>query len=237
MTISAFPRPQAVQPGTPIRFAVGSPAGPRSQTWTVASGTTDGEVFVGPDESSTLMRLSSRRSSWRLEYTPDAARRYPAIGRRRLISQWPRPSASDGGWRRAVSIVVPSTSLASAREDPPEEGPAFWPAAGAGAVIQFDVLLGEPGHWRLTSEFAGEVGRTALAGVGAVWVVVHYPQLSQEGIEHLARRHSSLLGADDDRTWSAAVAETDGSVVLFDFTSDERWSSNEWRSPQDRATT
>jgi hypothetical protein len=222
MRISAFPRPQAVQPGTPIRFAVGGPAGPRSQTWTVVSGTTDSDVFLGPDEATRIMRLSRRRSNWQLEYTLDAVRRYPSIGRKRLISRWPLPSDSDGGWRRAVSIVVPSTSLAAQLGDEwAAEAPAFWPAAGAGAVTQFDVLLGAPGHWRLTSEFAGEVGRTALTGAGAVWVVVHYPELSRGGLEHLAGRHSSLLGAGDDRTWCVAVAEADGSVVLFDFT--RRW--------------
>ena len=226
MTISAFPRPQAAAPGIPIRFAVGGPAGRRSQVWTVASGTSDNDVFIGPGGSSRVMRLSQRRANWQLEYTSDAVRMHPSIGRKRLISRWPRPGESDGGWRRAVSIVVPSTSLGvPVFDDRGEDLPALWPAARASAVTQFDVLLGAPGHWRLTSEFAGEVGRAALAGTGAVWVVVHYPPLSRDGIEHLADRHRALLGEDDERTWSAAVAESDGSVVLFDFTDQRRRSA------------
>jgi hypothetical protein len=73
---------------------------------------------------------------------------------------------------------------------------------------------GRPGHWRLTSEFVGEVGRAALSGAGAVWVVVHYPELSRDGIADLARRRRELLdsGEEPPRTWSAAVADGDGSV-------------------------
>jgi hypothetical protein len=222
MTISVYPRPQAVQPGTPIRFAVGGSAGPRSQTWTVVSATTDRDVFLGLGERARIMRLSQRRAGWRLEYTPGWARRHPPPGGKRLISQWAWPARSDGGWRRAVSIVVPTVSLASKGwYEPAALGTAFWPAAPAGSVTQFDVLLGMPGHWRLTSEFVGEVGRAALSGAGAVWVVVHYPELSRDGIADLARRRRELLdsGEEPPRTWSAAVADGDGSVVLFDFTS------------------
>jgi hypothetical protein len=98
-------------------------------------------------------------------------------------------------------------------------------------VTQFDVMLGLPGHWRLPGEFAGEVGRIALPGSGAAWVVMHYPALSSDGIEHLARRHTALLDDAGGRTWAVDVARADGSVVLFDFTSDERWSTAAYARP------
>jgi hypothetical protein len=75
VTISVYPRLRAVQPSTPIRFAVGGSVGPRSQTWMVVSGTTDSDVFLGLEERTRTMRLSQRRVSWRLEYTSEWARR------------------------------------------------------------------------------------------------------------------------------------------------------------------
>jgi hypothetical protein len=225
MTTSVYPRPRAVQPGTPIRFAVGSPTGPRSQVWAVASDPRSSDVYLGPDEPLPAMRLSQHRGFWRLEYTPEFARSHPSVGRRRLISRWAMPRQADGDWRRAVSIVVPTASLTGSHwtqaEGPAGPEPAYWPAAPEGATVQFDIMLGMPGHWRLTSEFAGEVGRTALAGAGAVWLVAHYPRLSRDGLEHLRRRYTALSATAERprRGWAAEVAHGDGSVVLFDFTS------------------
>lgn len=199
----------------------------------MASDPLSSDVYLGPDEPLPAMRLSQHRGFWRLEYTPEFARSHPSVGRRRLISRWAVPRDADGDWRRAVSIVVPTASLArpeqfpaNGPDGPPAEGPAgpdtaFWPAAPDGSTVQFDIMLGMPGHWRLTSEFAGEVGRTALAGAGAVWVVAHYPPLSRDGLKHLRERYAALTSTAERprRSWAPEVAHGDGSVVLFDFTS------------------
>jgi hypothetical protein len=230
MATMGQPPAQVVQPGVPIRFAVGTPEGPRSRTWTVLGGTREPDVLLGPGAHDPFLRLSRRRDTLRLEYRPDSVRRSLSSSRGRRISDWALPAHADGCWRRALSIVVPSTSLVpTGWHDPAGSGTAFWPPAPAGSIAQFDILLGTPGHWGLTSEIAGEVGRTALAGAGALWVAVHYPSLSPDGQADLARRHAAQLdGADGSGPgWAAAVAGANGQVVLFDFSHDERW----WQEP------
>jgi hypothetical protein len=210
MTISANPQPQAVQPGTPIRFAVAGPSGGCSRTWAVISGTSEAELFLGTGGGGVL-RMYRRRDGWRLEYTPEHARRDPAVGRRRQLSRLAPPAEDDGDWQRALSVVVPSDPA------PPSGTPdaLCWPPPPPGAVTQFDVLIGTPGHWRLPGEFAAEVGRTALAGAGAVWVVMHYPELTERGLADLHRRRDEL--PEDGPGWTAAVSGADGSVVVFDL--------------------
>lgn len=234
MATTHRPPTQAVAPGVPMRFAVGAAGGRRSQVWSVccAVGRPDVLIGIGTDEPS--LRLSQRRGGWRLEYLPARGLRT----RRGRISEWAWPERGDGCWRRALSIVVPTTSLLPAGRadavDSPDvagvpDGPrpdvAFWPAPPVGSLTQFDLLFGTPGHWGLSREIAGEVGRSALSGPGALWVVAHHPELSADGLTDLARRHAAVRDAHvvPPRTWVPAVAASNGQVVLFDFSHDDPW--------------
>lgn len=207
---------------------MGAAEGPRSHTWTVEVGHPDGAIHLGR-ERARVMTLSGRRGTWRLEYSPTWVSEHLGPNEDRLISTWAEPKEADGGWWRAVTVVVPTTSLASKgwEEPVPSSGAAtaFWPEPSAGSLTQFDVLLGAPGHWRLSSEFTGEVGRGALAGAGALWVVVHHPGLSEGGTVDIARRHAYQAAhfPGEARRFFSAVPGADGRVVLFDFTSDEPW--------------
>lgn len=224
MQSTGQPPSQVVQPGHPIRFAVGTPEGPRSRTWTVEAGRSDGVIHLGRDRAR-IMTLSARRGTWRLEYTQPWAKQQLGPDDDRLISTWSEPEDTDGGWWRALTIVVPTTSLASKGWEEPASSDgaatAFWPAPSAGSLTQFDVLLGSPGHWRLSSEFSGEVGRGALAGPGALWVLVQHPGLSEGGTADIARRHAFQAAnfPGEPRCSFSAVSGDDGRVVLFDFTS------------------
>ncbi|WP_433296125.1 hypothetical protein ACQPZQ_15235 [Pseudonocardia sp. CA-142604] len=46
--LEAFPAPQHRRAGGSIRWAVGSPDGPRSQSWSIFGSTTDDDVYLGP---------------------------------------------------------------------------------------------------------------------------------------------------------------------------------------------
>jgi hypothetical protein len=138
-----------------------------------------------------------------------------------------------------LSIVVPTTSLVPTGcvdeaevRDAVDGETAFWPAPPMGSLTQFDLLFGTPGHWGLSREISGEVGRSALSGHGALWVVAHHPELSADGVADLARRHAAVRDARvvPPRTWVPAVAASNGQVVLFDFSHDEPWWENVLRS-------
>lgn len=48
-----LPAPQHCKPGGEIRWAVGTPDGPRSQSWSLFGSTTDDDVYLGGPRSQT----------------------------------------------------------------------------------------------------------------------------------------------------------------------------------------
>lgn len=74
-----FPAPQNRGPGGSIRWAVGSPDGPRSQSWLITGSKTDDDVYLGPRWDTGVIKLSLHRSGrWRM-----------AVDRRVRGIRWP----------------------------------------------------------------------------------------------------------------------------------------------------
>jgi len=65
----SFPAPQRRSPGGSIRWAVGSPESPRSQSWLITGSRTD-EVYLRAPVGHRVIKLSLHRSDrWRMAWT------------------------------------------------------------------------------------------------------------------------------------------------------------------------
>lgn len=65
-----FPAAQRREPGGSIRWAVGTPDGPRSQSWSLFGSTNHDDVYLGPRCQTGAIKLSLHRSGrWRMAWT------------------------------------------------------------------------------------------------------------------------------------------------------------------------
>lgn len=101
------PMPQVVEYEAAVRFAVGSPDGPRSQSWVIArhgsrgrnSDTAD-DVFLGTRTQMKLIKLSLHRSVWRLAVQRPKADELLIPCDQRLLANWlPTPELGIDGSR------------------------------------------------------------------------------------------------------------------------------------------
>ena len=62
-----FPAPQRRKPGDSIRWAVSTPDGPRSQSWSLFGSTNHNDVYLGPRSQTHASKRSLHRSDrWRM---------------------------------------------------------------------------------------------------------------------------------------------------------------------------
>lgn len=165
------PDPQNLTAPGAIRWAVGTPSGPRSHTWTVAV-QADHSVYIGLRRHMGDMKLSLHPAKWRMALTTEAARQHLAEGEDRVITRWEHPPELAKGWKHGAVISVPTSNLGPAY---PEKRPgkvAWFPSPDTGELLRFDVLLGEPGSDGLKiNDAVGDVGRVALSDGYKVWIV------------------------------------------------------------------
>ena len=204
-----------------LRFRVEGQDGLRSGTWNVIAHRNTDDVYLGLRARMGDVKLSLHRATWRMALTEPGARDLPA-GQDRVLTRWAPTPERGGGWRRAVTIAIPTSSLAT---HPGEAGMtgrvSVYPAPRPGWGLRFDVLLGAADHQGLTVQaVAGEVGRLQLASGAIVWVITSevpvepaYEQWLQQIRDWAATRAGA---AQEPRAWAWA-SEVDGGPVLFDL--------------------
>lgn len=220
-----LPDPQVLdRPGT-IRWAVGSPQGPRSHSWNVVGHGTRDEVFISVRERMADIKLSLHEVKWRMAYTEQARSKYMPDDVDRVVGRWERsPEIADGWQRGACIVIVPSNLGAGYAEKKVKGGPPvpFYPATTDGWGLRFDVMLGRPARAHLTVEAAAaNVGEMTLASGACVWVVaseVPVDETYEEGLAELRRYAVSIGGGGSPTMRGWAWGADDGGVpVLIDL--------------------
>jgi hypothetical protein len=159
-----------------IRFRVEDDAGLSSATWVVKGSKNGDDVYIGARAIMSEIKLSLHSGTWRMAYTAESTHA-KTLGpdQDRLLTRWAVTSDDlTHGWRHALTITIPPSSLCKLPPDPsPSARTAVYLAPENGWGMRFDVLLGDPDEHRsgLTVVSAGNVGRLTLRTGRAVWVV------------------------------------------------------------------
>ena len=220
---SALPTPQRRAAGGEIRWATGSPSGPRSQTWRLFGNRNSDDIYLGPRWDGDAIKLSLHRSGkWRMAWTDQYAKRVGLPdGSDRVLARWDPPTDIQPGWQHAVTILVTPESMSQFMT--PELRPnkvAFYPRPEENHSLWFRVLLGQPGA-ALTVRDAFEVGTLALPGGGMVGILVRPGALPDRTAAHVAEVRARMMramtqaGAHGNRGFSWGRMD-DGAVVLID---------------------
>lgn len=219
------PVPQHVGPGKSIRWAVGSPDGPRSQVWNIKGHKSKRDVFIGVRDEMGTVKLSLHETKWRLAYTAEYHREFMPPERNRLIKSWP-PSPElvepGSGWRHALTIVVAMSMLgASSDDDPPQDrAVAWWPPPGPDRLVNFDVLVGDVDRGELVvNDHDGDVGLIDLVHDSVVRVVANYLSTDNQYEQQLAdlRRFAA-----DRLSWAYGTRDQYASPSIIDICSSDR---------------
>jgi hypothetical protein len=130
-----------------LRFAVGTPDGPRSSTWRVWVGH-DGSVFVSTRTPGGHLKVSLHASGrWRIVFNElDAAPRIGALAGDRAFDKFTRGLEIRPGVRHGVMIVIPWLAAGLPPARPPDEERICWLAPLAeGQVACIPLFLTAPG--------------------------------------------------------------------------------------------
>lgn len=184
-----------------VRFAVGSPAGPRSGVWRLWTGTGRSDVYIAARTLGGVVKVSLHESGeWHHAFTKEYAadRGSPLLhpDGDRVVERWTRPREFVPGFTMAFMIIVPSTEVTIpgrplpgryAKDviwvDPPTQGFATY----------FRVILSSPEATSMsTSGWPGRDGmetqllaRTELTNGETLWVVTNEEAVSSEKQEQL----------------------------------------------------
>ena len=192
-----FPAPQRRKPGGSIRWAVGTPEGPRSQSWSLFGSTNDDDVYLGPRSQTHAIKLSLHRSDrWRMAWTKEYAK---SVGMPddmdRVLTRWHPPEEVRPGWRHAVTLLMTPESVAQQPHQDSGLGKvAFYPAPNPDGGLWFRILIGQPGS-ELAVAGAVEVGTLRLPSGGMVGVIVRPGPLSLGSAAKVAEIRAQMLAA------------------------------------------
>lgn len=225
MPLSPPPPQMLDRPGT-IRWAVGSPEGPRSQTWNVVGHEKKNDVFVGLRDRMANIKLSLHPAKWRLAYTRQAGPEYVEEGQDRLIARFDKPDELSPGWRHGCTIVITNSNLGLGpfQEKKVKRGEvAFFPAPDDPFGLRFDLYLGQPdATGSLTfNDSVGTVGMMTLRSGLRVGIVAHEVPVNdvyEAGLKQLRESASTGLSAEDGaRGWAFGPSQDDGAPVVIDL--------------------
>lgn len=200
------PGPQILPAGATLRFAVGSTAGPRSNTWSVIGSKNNGDFYIGARQVLGMAKLSLHVSGrWRRAMTAEeAAKRMVAESEDRVMNRWEPPTPIGDGWVHAATIAVPSSSLRSglSPEAKPRKGTvSFWNVEPGRYEVRFSVLIASASAPPLNAHNVIEaVGQIQSPSGGCVWVVGSEFIISDEYEAYLAelRRISRELSIEQE---------------------------------------
>ncbi|GAA1280979.1 hypothetical protein GCM10009609_51230 [Pseudonocardia aurantiaca] len=228
MTIAGS-MPQVVEREGKVRFAVGSPSGPRSQSWVVAGHTgksanrdTSNDVYVGTRKQMGLMKLSLHQREWRLAVPRQTAERFAIPLADRAVAVWPpTPEIAQGaGWRTSGMIVIPDSSLGPTWLERRMDRVTFFPAPEPGAERIVILIVGAPGAPEFSLNPSRDGGRLALPGGGTVrfWIeqAPTRPDLAAE-LPDVRRAAARMPGAVLPGHGFAHTSNRQGVPVLVDL--------------------
>jgi hypothetical protein len=156
--------------GQVLRFAVGSPAGPRSRTWRVWVPKRKTDVYVSSRKLSSSVKVSLHepgpsRFALTREFIGRSSFQPPAGRDHRLAVKWERPHPKlPRQVARPFAIIVPWDEVRE--RDVEERGDVVWtPAPPEGTCIHFDlvytpaglVVSGHPGARSMGTKLIGRV--------------------------------------------------------------------------------
>jgi hypothetical protein len=218
-----------------VRFAVGSPDGPRAAVWRVWLNKRRDDVYIAARGLAGTLKVSLHPTGWRLAFTKSFAESgsplVPPGGR--AIDTWDRPPEFAPGWTRAFEIIVPSSEVVEPvmRYETGEEVVWLSPPS-PGEATHFNVVLSKPGaargpRWGFPTA-DGQQGRTELVTVldlssgERVWVVAHDEPVKEDErvavarIREVAREHADELLA----SYAWANVRFDPRAIVFGDMSD-----------------
>jgi hypothetical protein len=205
-----------------IRWAVGSPTGPRSQTWNLI-GERDGSVYIGPRQQMDEIKLSLHPAKWRMAFTEKAVAQRLGPEEDRVISRFEKPPEIRTGWRHAACVVIAMSNLGVGYpEKRAKPGTVGWfSALPLGHSLRFDVMIGEPGNVGFGIPLYSEVGGIDFADGRKVWVIATHTGLGDDYEKKMADlRLAASQGRDwapDDRTWTWGESQEDRTPLIFDL--------------------
>ncbi|HEY3923982.1 MAG TPA: hypothetical protein VGL75_05410 [Acidothermaceae bacterium] len=134
------------------------------------------DVYIGTRVTMGDVKVSLHASdTWRLALTAEEALRRQLGEEDRVFTRWVPPEQIAPGWRRAASIMVPTSSLQPAWNEKPPRRPgriAFWPAPPLGRALAFEVMIREADAVGLTvNDVIGTAGELSLPSGRGVWVL------------------------------------------------------------------
>lgn len=192
-----LPASQRREPGGSIRWAVGTPDGPRSQSWSLFGSTHHDDVYLGPRYQTGAIKLSLHCSGrWRMAWTEKYAK---SVGMHddvdRVLTRWEPPEEIRPGWRHAVTLLVtPESVIQQPLQDCRLGKVAFFPVPNQDGGLWFHILIGQPGS-ELAVTGAVEVGTLRLPSGGMVGVIVRPGPLSAGSAAKIAEIRAQMLAA------------------------------------------
>jgi hypothetical protein len=210
---------ELAKPGT-IRWASGSPDGPRSLTWQVIGARNSDDVYVGARGMMHTQKLSLHESGvWRWAYTQPAAQRYLPPGADALIQRYTETDPIAQGWRHCARIRTPSTTFCPAFDEPrPKDRQPilFFGAPDSPVHLEYHVFIGDAGAPTINVESAFAVGRMQLTSgkwvwiIGKVWTIDEYT-------DQIISAMSQVAAQNPQARAGLAVGEADGVPQLLDL--------------------
>jgi hypothetical protein len=217
------PVAQELPIGGTLRFAVGDPEGMRSSTWSVVGGKNHRDVYINARQAMSHNKLSLHKSGkWRV-----AENKPRDDGQDRVLLRFePSPEVSVG-WRLAVRILVPTSSLRPPFEEKPAKDRrpiSWWKAPKLGWTMSFNIFLGESERADdINVTCVGEVGRISLPEECMVWVLADEVNSSgQEDriqeLREMVKASSNSYGSISTLAVAAWATENEtGRPIIYDL--------------------
>lgn len=199
-----------------IRWASGSPDGPRSSTWEVVGATNSDDVYLGSRPLMGAMKLSLHKSDvWRLAFTKPVADKYLPPGTDSLIARYTPTAPLAPGWHYAARVMTPSTTFGPAYNEsrPRDRGPILFVESPLHerVHVEYHVLLGDSGAPVATMQRSKTVGRMRLSSGKQILIAATLWEMT----EKIARFIGSARALGPGLIGARGIAAGDGDGVPF----------------------
>jgi len=207
-----------------VRFAVGTPDGPRGSVWRVWTYRSD--VYIAARSAASDQKVSLHASGvWRSAFTEAHAQKENSLvgeGDDRVLDRWNRPAEFAPGWTRAFMVVVPAREVVPC-DVPAKSDEIVWiePLPDGWATI-FTVLFAAPGASGSDGRgFATAEGREHHTEIVAtlplengetVWVLAHAEEMTEAMDADVERVRAFVM-----EKAAAAMAKADADPDPHDF--------------------